>query len=70
MLSPEDLSDPEIKAGSPALQADSLPTEPPGKPISHCIVAAKDNSIFLTNRDCFTVRDFILFFYLLKIETF
>ena len=28
MLSPEDLSDPEIKAGSPALQADSLPTEP------------------------------------------
>ena len=29
--SPGDLSDPQIKPGSPALQADSLPTEPPGK---------------------------------------
>ena len=29
-----DLSDPRIEAGSPALQADSLPTEPPGKPIA------------------------------------
>ena len=28
ILSPEDLPDPEIKPGSPALQADSLPTEP------------------------------------------
>ena len=28
----EDLSDPEIKPRSPALQADSLPSEPPGKP--------------------------------------
>ena len=27
-----DLPDPEIEAASPALQADSLPTEPPGKP--------------------------------------
>ena len=26
--SPGDLSDPEIEAGSPALQADSLPSEP------------------------------------------
>ena len=31
-LSPEDLSDPGIDPGSPALQADSLPSEPPGKP--------------------------------------
>ena len=30
--SPEDLPDPGIKPRSPALQADSLPTEPPGKP--------------------------------------
>ena len=30
--SPGDLPDPEIKAGSPALQADTLPSEPPGKP--------------------------------------
>ena len=30
--SPEDLSDPGIKPGSPALQADSLPFKPPQKP--------------------------------------
>ena len=30
--SPGDLPDPGIKPGSPALQADSLPTELPGKP--------------------------------------
>ena len=29
--SPEDLHDPGIEPGSPALQADSLPSEPPGK---------------------------------------
>ena len=31
--SPGDLPDPEIKLGFPALQAYSLPSEPPGKPI-------------------------------------
>ena len=31
-LLPGDLSDPGIEPGSPALQADSLPFEPPGKP--------------------------------------
>ena len=31
-LSPGDLPDPGIEPGSPALQADSLPFEPPGKP--------------------------------------
>ena len=30
--SPADLSDPGIEPGSPALQADYLPSEPPGKP--------------------------------------
>ena len=30
--SPVDLPDPGIKLGFPALQADSLPTEPSGKP--------------------------------------
>ena len=30
--SPEDLPNPGIKPGSPALQADSLPSEPAGKP--------------------------------------
>ena len=29
--SPEDLPDPEIEPGSPTLQADALPSEPPGK---------------------------------------
>ena len=31
--SPGDLPDPGIKPGSPALQADTLPSEPPGKPV-------------------------------------
>ena len=30
--SPGDLPDPGIEPGSPALQADALPAEPPGKP--------------------------------------
>ena len=37
--SPGDLPDPEIKPGSPALQADALPSEPPGKTgIRQCIM--------------------------------
>ena len=32
LSSPGDLPDPGIELGSPALQADSLPAEPPGKP--------------------------------------
>ena len=32
--SPGDLPDPGIKPRSPALQADSLPSEPPGKPMT------------------------------------
>ena len=31
--SPEDLPDPGIEPGSPALQAESFTTEPPGKPL-------------------------------------
>ena len=31
--SPGDLPDPGIEPGSPALRADALPSEPPGKPI-------------------------------------
>ena len=31
--SPEDLPDPGIEYGSPASQADSLPSKPPGKPV-------------------------------------
>ena len=39
-LPPGDLPDPGIKPGSPALQADSLPTELSGKPpvkLKHCL---------------------------------
>jgi len=32
--SPGDLLDPEIEPGSPALQADSSPSEPLGKPLT------------------------------------
>ena len=32
--SPGDLPDPGIEPGSPALQADTLPSEPAGKPIN------------------------------------
>ena len=31
--SPGDLPDPGMEPGPPALQADSLPSEPPGKPL-------------------------------------
>ena len=39
--SPGDLPDPGIEPGSPALQADFLPTAPPGKPklpFSRCFI--------------------------------
>ena len=34
--SPGDLLDPGIEPGSPSLQADALPSEPPGKPKIAC----------------------------------
>ena len=34
--SPGDLSDPGIEPKFPSLQADALPSEPPGKPIQYC----------------------------------
>ena len=34
--SPGILPDPEVEPGSPALQVDSLPSEPPGKPMTSC----------------------------------
>ena len=36
--SPGDLPNPEIEPGSPALQADSLLSEPPGKPVQVMIL--------------------------------
>ena len=43
-LSSGDLPDPGIKPGSPALQADTLPSEPPGKQIPY------DYRVEVTNR--------------------
>ena len=44
--SPGDLPDPGVEPGSPALQADALPSEPPGKPIIkvECCVCIPDLS--------------------------
>ena len=36
--SPGDLPDPGIEPGSPTLQADALPSEPPGKPLEETIL--------------------------------
>ena len=38
---PGDLTDPDIKPRSPTLQADSLPSEPPGKPFKFLISKTK-----------------------------
>ena len=43
--SPEDLSDPGTKPRSPALEADSLPSEPPGKPL-------KDSTAYYFEKTC------------------
>ena len=47
-FSPGDIHNPEIKSGFPALQADSLPSEPPGKPITNigCWLQFEPWSIF------------------------
>ena len=45
-LSPRDLSDPGIEPRSPALQADSLPSEPPRKPTVEYIRKKLGQSFF------------------------
>ena len=51
---PEDLSNPGIEPRSPALQADSLPSEPPGKP---CIgILMPDSRLGLTAQTTLEVR--------------
>ena len=49
-LSPGDLPNPGIKPASPALQADSLLTEPSGKPCS-IITTRKSGELFWRNID-------------------
>ena len=46
--SPGDLSDPAMEPRSPVLQADSLLSEPPGKPLAECLLLRR---IALTNLD-------------------
>ena len=43
--SPEDLPHPGIKPGSPVLQADALPSEPPGKSYLGCFI--QDSQVVL-----------------------
>ena len=45
---PADLPDPGIKPGSPALQADSLPTELSGKPVMYDMNPLKLPEIYFT----------------------
>ena len=42
--SPGDLSDPGIEPGSPALEADALTSEPPGKPIKFYLIPNLNSS--------------------------
>ena len=55
--SPEDLPDPGIDPRSPALQADSLLTESPGKPINVCKTYSISPSF------TFDMRIYVLFFF-------
>ena len=41
--SPEDLPNPGIEPGSPTLQADTLTSEPPGKPVNYYLSSVKSN---------------------------
>ena len=52
--SPGDLPDPGIEPGSLALQVDSLPSEPPGKPILKLIAIKK--KILLHDFDQFFIK--------------
>ena len=47
MPSPGDLPNPGMKSGSPALQADSLPAELPGKPVSQMILPKIQEDLIL-----------------------
>ena len=55
--SPGDLPDPGIEPGSPALQADALPSEPPGKPQAMSIA-----DLFLSLFCIVLVNSLIFFF--------
>ena len=56
---PGDLSDPGIEPGSPALQADSLVSEPPGRPI----LGPRDCQTPAGNDPCHLHNSTVLFFF-------
>ena len=58
--SPRDLSDPRIESKSPASQADSLPTEPPGKPVSVPLLVKLKRSLSRLIRRAHATRVIIL----------
>ena len=59
--SPGDLPDPGIKPGSPALQADALPSEPPGKPsVSVHRMNSEPQFLLVGFQSLLTVEDFFL----------
>ena len=80
MPSPGDLPDPGMEPGSPALQANSLPAELPGKPIlpqttSHSYPSFSSFHITYQNHDVVSYSNYILFqkinlFYFLKLNKF
>ena len=53
MPSPEDLPDPGIKPGSPALQADSLPAELSGKPIKEIVFVKESKNLSRWQKELF-----------------
>ena len=54
--SPGDLPDPGIEPGFSALQADSLPSEPPGKPSMRLYHTAIHLKIFFLSKGCFLLH--------------
>ena len=50
MTPPGDLPDPGIEPKSPTLQANSSPSEPPGKPKGGLLTMQIESSLYLSNR--------------------
>ena len=50
--SPGDLPNPGIKPGSPALEADALSSEPPGKPMSMMLAVGYSYIAFIRLKKC------------------
>ena len=53
---PRDLPDARIRPGSPALQADSLPSEPPGVPPARMQFTKRKELFFLQEEDGIGLR--------------